>query len=144
VIANSLVGVQDPEYLALGRRLRPPEFAALPPDVRELSPSYRAANPDGTARWLALEHASRAPGPAPPPQPSKSRVTFAALERLAVPTLLITGESDLYTPPPVLRLFAARIPNAETLVLHDVGHSAYWEAPDAFNRAVLDFLGRHR
>jgi pimeloyl-ACP methyl ester carboxylesterase len=144
VIANSLVGVQDPEYLALGRRLRPPAFAALPPDMRELSPTYRAANPEGTARWLALEHASRAPGPAPPAQPSKSQVTFKALERLTVPTLLITGESDLYTPPPVLRLFAERLPTAETLVLHDVAHSAYWEAPDAFNRAVLEFFGRHR
>jgi pimeloyl-ACP methyl ester carboxylesterase len=144
VIANSLVGVQDPEYLALGRRLRPPAFAALPADLRELSPSYRAANPEGTARWLALEHASRAPGPAPPPQSSKSHVTFAALAGLAIPTLLITGESDLYTPPPVLTMFAARLPRSETLVLHDVGHSAYWEAPEAFNRAVLGFLGRLR
>lgn len=144
VVANSLVGVQDAEYVALGRRLRPPAFADLPADMRELSPTYRAANPEGTARWLALEHASRAPGAATAVQPSKSRVTFAALEGLSMPTLLITGESDLYTPPPVLSLFATRLPAAETLVLHDVAHSAYWEAPETFNRAVLDFLARHK
>ena len=63
VVANSLGGVTDEAYLALGRRLRPKEFAALPPDLRELGPAYRAANPDGTDRWLALEGASRAPGP---------------------------------------------------------------------------------
>ena len=61
VVANSLGGVTDEAYLALGRRLRPKEFAALPPDLRELGPAYRAANPDGTDRWLALERASRAP-----------------------------------------------------------------------------------
>src|SRR5712692_3946169 len=43
VIANSIGGVQDEDYLDLQRRLRPaPQFAALPPEVRELGPSYRA------------------------------------------------------------------------------------------------------
>ena len=55
VVANSIGGVQDPDYLEMGRRLRPsPQFEALPPDFRELGPSYRAANPEGVARWLAL------------------------------------------------------------------------------------------
>ena len=30
VVANSIGGVQDEDYLALGRRLRPPQFDALP------------------------------------------------------------------------------------------------------------------
>jgi hypothetical protein len=29
----------------MGRRLRPPQFNAMPPDIREPGPSYRAANP---------------------------------------------------------------------------------------------------
>lgn len=143
VIANSIVGVQDEEYLALGRRLRPPEFGQLPPDFRELGPSYRAANPEGTKRWLDLERVSRAPGTAPPPQTWKNRTTFESLGTIQVPTLLLTGDADLYTPPPVLRLFAERIPNSRTVILPEVGHSAYWEAPQLFNRAVLDFIGRH-
>jgi pimeloyl-ACP methyl ester carboxylesterase len=143
VVANSLGGVTDETYLTLGRRLRPPAFAALPPDLRELGPEYRAANPDGTDRWLALERASRAPGPPPPPQPSRQRVTFQQLEGLRVPTLLLTGGADMYTPPAALQLFAARIPGASTLVVPDVGHSAYWEAPAVFNQAVLAFVGRH-
>jgi pimeloyl-ACP methyl ester carboxylesterase len=143
-IANSIVGVQDEEYLALSRRLRPPEFAKLPPDFRELSPSYRAANPDGTARWLELERQSRAPAALATPQPFKNRTTFASLETIQIPTLLITGDADLYSPPPVYRLFAERIPNSETLILPEVGHSAYWEKPGEFNRAVLEFLRRHQ
>ena len=143
VIANSLVGAQDADYLELGRRLRPAGFLDLPADFRELGPSYRARNPEGTKRWLELERASRAPGPPPPSQPSKTRVTFAVLETLTAATLLITGEADLYTPPPALDLFAARIPRAEALILHEVGHSAFWEQPEAFNGAVLAFIGKH-
>jgi hypothetical protein len=34
-------------------------------------------------------------------------VTWAKLEIPKVPTLLLTGDADLYTPPSVLRMFAA-------------------------------------
>jgi pimeloyl-ACP methyl ester carboxylesterase len=74
---------------------------------------------------------------------SRNRVTFAALETLKVPTLLLTGDADLYTPPPVLQLVASRIRGAESLVVDGAGHSAYWEQPEAFNRAVLDFIRKH-
>ena len=143
VVANSIGGAQDEEYLALGRRLRPPQFDALPPELRELGPAYRAGNPEGTRRWVELERLSRPAGPMTPPQAMRNRITFARLEGLAVPTLLLTGGADLYTPPPVLALFAARIRGAESVIVPDVGHSAYWEAPDVFNRAVLTFIAKH-
>jgi pimeloyl-ACP methyl ester carboxylesterase len=144
VVANSIGGVQDEDYLELGRRLRPAQFNALPPDVRELGPSYRAADPKGTARWLDLERQSRPEGTQPPTQTFRNRITFAMLETLAVPTLLLTGDADLYSPPAVLRLFAARIKNAESVIVPEVGHSTYWEQPEIFNRKVLDFVSRHR
>src|SRR5881394_2877398 len=57
VIANSIFGIQDEAYTALQRRLRPsPQFEALPVEVRELGPSYRSANPEGTRRWAAASH----------------------------------------------------------------------------------------
>jgi pimeloyl-ACP methyl ester carboxylesterase len=141
VLANSIGGVQDEDYLALHRRLRPaPQFNALPPHVRELGPAYRAANPDGEARWIALEQQSRAAHPLAAPQPARNRITFAALEKLDVPTLLLTGDADLYVPESVLRLFEKRIKNSRVLVLPGVGHSAYWEQPQAFNQAVLEFI----
>ena len=144
VVANSIGGVRDEEYVALGRRLRPaPQFEALPPEFRELGPSYRAVNPEGTTRWAALARDSRTPAALPSPQASRNRVTFAMLETLRVPTLLLTGDADLYTPPPVLRLFADRIRGAESMVVPETGHSAYWEQPDRFNDAVLAFVGRH-
>jgi pimeloyl-ACP methyl ester carboxylesterase len=133
VVANSIVGVQDDDYLELTRRLRPPEFSKLPAELRELGPSYRAANPKGTERWKALaQHVS--------PQPTKNRITYAALGTIRTPTLLLTGDADLYTPPSVLRLFAARFPNCESAVIPECGHSAFWEQPEIFNRTVLDFI----
>jgi pimeloyl-ACP methyl ester carboxylesterase len=127
----------------MGRRLRPPSFGALPPDLRELGPSYRAANPEGTARWLELEHQSYPVAPLAAAQPGRNRITFAMLETLRVPTLLVTGDADMYTPPAVLRMFSARIRGAESMVIPETGHSAYWEQPELFNRAVLAFLARH-
>ena len=144
VVANSIGGVQDEDYLELGRRIRPtPQFNALPPDFRELGPSYRAANPSGTQHWLELQRTSRPEGSPPPAQTTRNRITFALLEEIKVPTLLLTGDADLYAPPAVLRLFAARIKNSESVVMPEAGHSAYWEQPEIFNRTVLEFVRRH-
>ena len=144
VIANAVGGVQDEDYLELSQRIRPaPQFDALPPDVRELGPSYRAANPSGTQHWLELARTSRAAGSPPVAQTTRNRITFASLEAIRVPTLLLTGDADLYAPPAVLRLFAVRIKNSESLVLTEAGHSAYWEQPEAFNRAVMNFIRKH-
>jgi len=138
VIANSVVGIQDEDYVEMTRRLRPtPEFNAIPADIRELGPSYRAANAEGTRRWKELsKHIA--------PQGTKNRITFAGLQTITIPTLLLTGDADLYTPPSVLRLLAARFPNCESAVIPECGHSAFWEQPEAFNQAVLDFIGKAR
>ena len=141
VVANSIGGMQDPDYLEMGRRLRPPQFDALPPELREIGPSYRAANPEGTRRWIELEKMSRLSGA--PAQTFRNRLTFSLLEAIKVPTFLITGDADLYAPPPLLPLFTARIKNSQSLIIPEAGHSGYWEKPDIFNRAVLDFIRKH-
>jgi pimeloyl-ACP methyl ester carboxylesterase len=143
VIANTIGGVQDPDYVELGRRIRPPQFDALPPEFRELGPSYRATQAEGTRRWMELEKISRPPGPPAPAQPMRNRITFSLLETIKEPTLLLTGGADLYAPPPLLRLFAARIKGSESIIVPEAGHSTYWERPEVFNRAVLDFIGKH-
>src|SRR2546426_346163 len=113
VVANSIGGVQDPEFLELGRRLRPAEFTAMPPELREVSPSYRAANPEGTRKWVELEKMSR-PAGAPPAQPLKNEITFAKLESINVPVLLLTGDAGTFAPPAELHMFELHISSAET------------------------------
>ncbi len=143
VLADAAAGgVQDEEYQAMGRRIRPPQFDSLPIDFRELGPSYRAANPEGTRRWIELERMSRQEPPAPA-QGTKNKLTFLSLEAIKVPTLLLTGDADLSAPPPLLRFLAAKIKNSETAIIPDAGHSVYWEQPEVFNSTILEFIRKH-
>ena len=115
----------------------------LPVYFKELGPEYRAANPGGVARWRDIAQRSRPAGTTPPSQAPRNRITFAALETLEVPSLFIAGDADLYSPPTLLKQVAAHVTNAQFVSLRAVGHSAYWEQPDAFNRLVLDFIGKY-
>jgi pimeloyl-ACP methyl ester carboxylesterase len=160
IVANSHGNVSDEDYVKMGKRIRPsPHFDALPLDFRELGPSYRAADPDGVARWSALS--ARKPGGEGDPGEARNEstavpradrfalrpertVTWAKLERLQVPTLLITGDADLYTPPSVLRMFLSHMRAAEWAIIPETGHSSYWECPERFNAAVLAFLRSQR
>ena len=67
----------------------------------------------------------------------------AALGAIAVPTLVIAGERDTAAPLTVMERMAARIPDAELIVLPGAGHLANLEQPAAFNGALLAFLHRH-
>ena len=140
-IVSSLMGITDPEYAAMHARIRPKFFVDLPHDFQELSPSYRAGNPDGVAAWNVLTHQALLGARIYPK--SNHVLTWAKLETIRHPTLLATGDSDLYTPPAVLRMQAAHMPHAEVAVIAEAGHSPYWEQPDAFNALLLSFLARH-
>ena len=143
IVAASIGGVVDEDFQALGRRMRPPQFAALPPDLRELGPAYRAANAKGTERWLENERASRPPGPVATAQPLRNQMTLALLETVKTPTLFIAGGADMYAPPPLMQMFAQRIKGSQLVTVPDAGHSIYWEMPQAFNDAVLRFVRKH-
>src|SRR3990172_9125416 len=114
-VANNTGRMEDKDYLDFVASLRPAPFDELPPEFREVSPMYRAANPEGTRRWKELESKSRPEGPRLPTQPLKNRLTFALLETITTPTLLLAGGSDLSAPAPLQRFYTARIKHAETL-----------------------------
>ncbi len=141
VYASGLGGFSDDAYIRMLESLRPKGFADMPPTFQELGPSYRASNPEGAEQWGELErkaHTGNWTG-----QKLANAITFKSFGRLPFPTLMLTGDADLWWPPAALRSVAAHIPDCETLVVPDVGHSVYWEHPVAFNHAVLDFVGRH-
>ncbi len=141
-LTSCVGGAQDPDFLALSQSIRPRGFDDLPSEFREVGPSFRAIDPEGVARWLALEYGAVTglrTGQTP-----VNHITFAALENLHVPTLLMTGDADLWMPPPLMRLYAQRLPNSEFIIAPECGHALYWEAPEVFNTCVLEFIGRHR
>jgi pimeloyl-ACP methyl ester carboxylesterase len=143
VVANSIGGVQDPEYLEVQHRLRPPEIQALPIELRELGASYRGINPEGTHRWIEIEHVSRPERTPGPGQPPRNRLTFALLETMRVPVLVLVGEADLLSPPALMRMLAAHIPNCQFVPVPEAGHAAFWEKPEIWNRIVLEFVGQY-
>lgn len=141
-LAGTIFSIDEDEWRQMYARLGMAEAAkVLKADFLELGPSYRAREPEGTAHFLRLEHEARPQGRFD--QPSGARVTWQAVRGLTCPVLLLTGEADLYAPPPLQQLVARHLPQHETATLREVGHAPYWESPDAFNGLLLDFLRRH-
>jgi pimeloyl-ACP methyl ester carboxylesterase len=62
-----------------------------------------------------------------------------SLPSINVPTLVLVGGEDAAFIAPT-DYMAAKIPGAVKVVIPDAGHAANIDQPDAFNRAVLDFL----
>ena len=56
---------------------------------------------------------------------------------------MVAGAEDLLTPVRFSEEIAAAIPGAKLTVLPQVGHGMFWETPDTFNAALLDFIAAH-
>lgn len=66
------------------------------------------------------------------------------LGQVACPTLVVTGDRDRTVPRAAAELLARAIPGARAVVVPDSGHATPYDQPEAFNRAVLDFLAAVR
>ncbi|MDB5644233.1 MAG: hypothetical protein JWN07_3550 [Hyphomicrobiales bacterium] len=141
-ISSNSAGVRDGAIFRAAEQIRPAGWDKMPVEFRELGPSYRAANAEGTKLWLDLEH--HALTGAEYRQTPVNRISDASLRSVKTPALLIAGAADLITPPAITRLLHEAIPDSEMVVADETGHSVYWERPDLFNRAVLGFTARHR
>lgn len=141
ILAGTIFAPEEEEWRTLYHRLGIANVRqSVSTEFLELGPSYRALNPEGVARFVELEHATRPD--VVMRQPLGVTVDWDAMERLRMPVLLVTGEADLYSPPPLQRMISVHLPTHEMFTLREVGHAPYWEAPAEFNRLVLDFLHR--
>ena len=70
-----------------------------------------------------------------PEPPAAGRLT-----EIMTPTLVITGQRDTRYNHDVADLLVKSIPNVQHAVIPNVGHMSNMEAPEAFNKAVLDYL----
>jgi pimeloyl-ACP methyl ester carboxylesterase len=66
------------------------------------------------------------------------------LPTITVPTLVVSGAEDTFTPPDELRAMAAQIPDSHVETLAGCGHACAYERPAAFNHVVGEFLARVR
>jgi pimeloyl-ACP methyl ester carboxylesterase len=140
-IADNSAGVRDGEIVKAAESIRTRGFDDMPVEFRELGPSYRAANPEGARLWTDLAHKAVTGGDFR--QRVANEITTARIEALKIPTLLITGDADLITPPSIMRMVARHIPGSQIMIAPEAGHSTYWEQPDLFNRTVLSFVAKH-
>jgi pimeloyl-ACP methyl ester carboxylesterase len=141
VAASGLGLIGDEEADTFRKRAAIAGFNQLPPEVREMSPSYRGMNPEGVARWKEIEaHAMQAGAVVPP---LRTPNTDEKLASLTTPILVVAGDVDLTTPSAAIRLWAKHLKAYDWLLIPEAGHSVAWEQPDAFNQAVLAFLRKH-
>jgi 3-oxoadipate enol-lactonase len=68
----------------------------------------------------------------------------AAVERIACPTLLVTGDEDGVAPPQAVRLMAEKIVGARVVVLPRCGHWTPVERPDECQRSLSELLSSVR
>lgn len=110
-----------------------------------LMPTMRGARSDPQGLALAERIMSKVP-----PDTYRKAVSLlttfdrrANLANMRVPTLLIAGSDDTTAPAKVMQKMAQAIPGAEYIELAGCGHLGPMDQPEAFNRALADFLKRH-
>jgi 3-oxoadipate enol-lactonase len=98
------------------------------------------ARPGAHEALLASFHALRNDSYLKTLEASVAEDRAAPLEKLAVPTLVITGDEDRVYPLELVQRMARRIPGARLVVLEACGHLSNLEQPERFNEAVLEFV----
>jgi pimeloyl-ACP methyl ester carboxylesterase len=141
VVAASTGQIADKEIADFIARIEIPDLRKLPAVYREVGPSYRGANADGTRRWIEIEEGARQAEA--PNQPLRAPNTLAKIETIATPTLIMAADADLLAPPALMRIWASHMKNHEWAMVPDSGHAIAWEQPEAFNEKVLEFVKRH-
>jgi pimeloyl-ACP methyl ester carboxylesterase len=142
VLAATGLGLQgDAEAETFRNAAAIPGFDRQPPEVREMSPSYRGLKPQGVAQWKEIEAHAKQPGAVDLPLHTPN--TDAKIATITTPTLVIAGDVDLTTPSGAIRLWAKHLKAYDWLLIPEAGHAVAWEQPEAFNQGVVAFLRKH-
>ena len=70
---------------------------------------------------------------------AERRDNFNYLKRIRVPSLIIVGDSDFFTPAGEMEVVAKQIPNSRFEIIPDAGHVPNMEQPEVFNKLLTDF-----
>jgi 3-oxoadipate enol-lactonase len=108
------------------RRLFAPEFQAEHPDLmRDRREVFLTTEPDVfQAACAALAELDLRP----------------ELEKVKVPVLVLVGEQDEATPPPMSRELAALLPDARLKIIPGCAHVPQLQSPEVFLDAIGEFL----
>lgn len=62
------------------------------------------------------------------------------LSGINIPSLIITGQSDIITPPEIAEFMHQHLPDSRLHILEDAGHMSNMENPEGFNEQLWMFL----
>ncbi len=68
------------------------------------------------------------------------RIEPGTLDALGIPILVITGTDDTVFPAPLVIESFRRLADVAIVEIADAGHSPYFERPDDYNAALVEFL----
>ncbi|KUL36984.1 hydrolase [Streptomyces sp. NRRL F-4489] len=111
---------------ALPKMIAPYNVTALPEVADHVLGMMRGAPPEGAA--AALRGRAERPDYTP------------TLPGIAVPTLVVVGEDDAFTPVADARHIHEAVPDSRLVVIPRSGHLPNLEQPAEFNAALADFL----
>lgn len=143
ILCDTGPGFRNPERREAWRRSREEVAALLEREgMTAFALSHHAALDYYTSREIMLQHD-------PVGQAHVNRNILVIpdtrlidlLPRVTVPTLVLVGAEDTDFRA-AADYMAQKIPGAELVVLDRAGHGANVDQPEAFNRAILDFLDR--
>lgn len=139
-IACSTFGLNEPDFNRAVAELRPEGFEDMPPEFRELGPSYRSADPKGVRQWQDIER--RALNDEFFYQGFRSPMDWSSMERLRLPVLLLSTDADMYMTPTLMHQAAAHLPDVTELTIIGSGHCPHWERSEVFNHGLSHFFRR--
>ena len=140
VLTSTPAGVNDELLVARVREARE-AVAGLPMPGRVFRPAFIENRPDMLYIRRAQQDASpRYPASFLAPMWFGGGPSVEEVHRLAVPTLILAAEHDTSVPISAAQRLQELLPNARLQVAADCGHCIYWERPDIYNRALLDFF----
>jgi len=111
--------------------------------ARWFTAPFRAARPDVMARIGAGILATPVAGFAGCCEAISRVDLLDRLKEIDCPVLVLVGDQDHGTPPHMARAIHENLPGSELVIVESASHLSNVEQPEAFNRALLDFLAKH-
>lgn len=108
-----------------------------------LAPYNVVGMPEAAARVIAMMCATDPEGAAAALRGRAERPDYRpVLAEAAEPCLVVVGADDVYTPVAEAEALHALMPHSVLVVIEGAGHLPGVERPEAFNQALLEFLGK--
>lgn len=105
-----------------------------------VSPTFREGNPQAFQELIAMLAANDPAGYAAQCRALVGLDIVDQLATIVAPSLLVSGDRDGVSPPPVTESNAGRIPGGRFAIVEDCGHILTWEKPTELAQTAWPFL----